>query len=95
MAGDDEETTKFRSDETEEGDGVDVPVAPVLGVGVVEEDEDVAVLLLLLARPEEIHSVLSTATTFCCFTPNAKVSERKRGDLRGEAAAEREKEEGS
>ena len=59
-------------------------MAPVLGVDVVEEDEGVAVMLVLLARPEKLHILLSTATRFCCSTPKRQNSERERwGTERG------------
>ena len=81
---DGEGTAMFRDAGTEEVDGVVDPVAPVLGVDVVEEDEGVAVMLVLLVRPEKLHIVLSTATRFCCSTPKRQNSERERwGTERG------------
>ena len=65
---------------TEEDEAVVDPVAPWLGVDVVEEDEGVAVMLVLLARPEKLHIVLSTATRLCCSTPTPIFSEKKMGN---------------
>ena len=78
------ETAKFRTAATEEDEAVVDPVAPWLGVDVVEEDEGVAVMLVLLARLQKLHIVLSTATRLCCSTPNANFFREEDGELIGE-----------
>ena len=60
---DGEGTAMFRDAGTEDVDGVVDPVAPVLGVDVVEEDEGVAVPSVGSAEPELLHGGVATAVS--------------------------------
>ena len=94
MAGDDEETAKFRSDETEEGDGVDDAVVPVLSVGVEDVEEVEGVTRVCSARTETRHSPLSTAALRSAASPHqfADFGGERREKRREEMAAVRGRE---
>ena len=77
MDGDGGETEKCSSAGTEKEDGVASLRPPVPVLAVEEVDEDVAVLLPFLSRPEELHGGLSTAALCSCAPVQRK---RKRNE---------------
>ena len=93
MAGDDEETTKFRSAGTKEEDGVRVLLLPGHVRAVEDVEEGVAVLLVLLAQLEDVHGAVSTTRSLLALSVDFR-EERKGAERRKEMAARGRKEGG-
>ena len=82
MAGDDEETAKFRSDGTEEEDGATSVLLPVLVNAVEEEDEVEGFTLVCSSVPVVHHGDPATAAATPLILPPTPKIQREKGTAR-------------